>query len=217
LKVTAAPTPTFTLGVSPAPLTWSVSVVLPPWLTVAEAGGFSGNVTLSATGLPSGVTASFSANPTAGTSVVTFKASSTAIAGTSTITLKGTSGTLTASTPLALTVNSGATGGFACHVGYTVSSQWQGGFSGSLSIGNTGTTTLSNWTLAWTFANGQTVTQLWNGNESQSGSQVTVTSLSYNASLPAGSAYTGVGFNASWNNATNAVPTSFTLNGTACK
>jgi mannan endo-1,4-beta-mannosidase len=210
-------TPGFTL----APAETSLSVVpgksSTDSITVGRVSGFTGNVTLAISGLPSGVTASFSPNPTAGTSVVTFTASSGATAGTSTLSVKGTSGTLAASVPLSLTVKAVATGGVACHVGYTVSNRWSGGFSGNLSIGNTGTTTLSNWTLAWTFANGQTVTQLWNGNESQSGSRVTVTSLSYNASLPAGSAYTGVGFNASWNNATNAVPTSFTLNGTACK
>jgi cellulose 1,4-beta-cellobiosidase len=217
LTVSVAQAPTFTLGASPTSATVSKGGSTTETLQVKGAGGFSGNVTLSVTGLPSGVTASFSANPTASTSIVTFKASSAATEGTSTLSIKGTSGALAASTPLSLTVKAGTPGGFACHVGYTVSSQWQGGFSGSLSIGNTGTTALSNWTLTWKFANGQTVTQLWNGNESQSGSQVTVTSLSYNASLPAGGTYTGVGFNASWNNATNAVPTSFALNGTACK
>ncbi len=209
-------TPSFTL----TPAASSLSVVRgkssTDSITVGRLGGFTGNVTLATSGLPSGVTASFTANPTAGTSVVTFTAGSAATEGTSTISIKGTSGTLAASTPLSLTVKAVKTGGAACHVGYAVSNRWQGGFSGNLSIGNTGTTALSNWTLTWTFADGQTVTQLWNGNATQSGSRVTVTSLGYNGSLPAGSTYTGVGFNGSWNNATNAVPTSFALNGTVC-
>jgi endoglucanase len=217
LTVSAAQTPTFTLGVSPSSATVTMGGSTTDTLQVKGAGGFSGNVTLAATGLPSGVTASFSANPTAGTSVVTFTAGSAATAATSTITIKGTSGALTASTPLSLTVKAATTGGPACHVGYAVSNQWSGGFSGNLSIANTGTTALSNWTLTWTFANGQTVTQLWNGNLAQSGNQVTVSNLSYNGSIPAGSTYTGVGFNGSWNNAINAVPTSFVLNGTVCK
>ena len=104
----------------------------------------------------------------------------------------------------------------ACTVGYTISNQWPGGFSTALTIGNTGTTAISNWTLTWSFANGQTITQLWNGNETQSGANVTVTNESFNASIPAGGSVTGVGFNGSWNNSVNAVPTAFALNGVAC-
>src|SRR5580658_5620005 len=112
---------------------------------------------------------------------------------------------------------SAASGGSTCHVGYTITNQWPGGFGASITIDNTGTTALSNWTLTWSFANGQTVTQLWNGNVAQSGSTVTVTNMSYNGSIPAGGSYTGVGFNGSWNNTTNAVPTSFAVNGTTCQ
>jgi hypothetical protein len=103
-----------------------------------------------------------------------------------------------------------------CTVGYTISNQWAGGFSGSLAIGNTGTTGISNWTLTWSFANGQTISQLWNGNATQSGANVTVTNLSYNSNIPPGGSVTGIGFNSSWNNSVNAVPTAFTLNGVAC-
>jgi hypothetical protein len=106
-------------------------------------------------------------------------------------------------------------GGSACHVAYTISNQWQGGFGAAITIDNTGTTALSNWTLTWTFANGQTITQLWNGHETQSGANVTVTNLSYNGNIPAGGSYSGMGFNGTWNS-TNAVPASFAVNGTAC-
>jgi endo-1,4-beta-xylanase len=126
--------------------------------------------------------------------------------------MTGTSGTLSATTTIALTVGSKST----CTIDYTISSQWQGGFGAAITIINNGTTALSNWTLTWSFANGQTITQLWNGSETQSGANVTVTNLSYNGSIPAGGSYTGMGFNGSWNNATNAVPTAFSLNGTAC-
>jgi hypothetical protein len=46
---------------------------------------------------------------------------------------------------------------------------------------------------------------------------VKVTNMSYNGSIPAGGSYTGVGFNGTWNNTTNAIPTSFVVNGTACR
>jgi len=104
----------------------------------------------------------------------------------------------------------------ACTVSYAVSNQWSGGFSASLTIGNTGTTPISNWTLTWSFANGQTISQLWNGTETQSGANVTVTNLSYNSNIPAGGSITGVGFNSTWNNSVNAVPAAFSLNGVVC-
>jgi hypothetical protein len=74
-------------------------------ISVTSLGGFTGAVTLAATGLPAGVTASFAPGATAGTQVVTFSAASSAtIAGPLTVTISGTSGALIASTTIALTV-----------------------------------------------------------------------------------------------------------------
>ncbi|HVU69735.1 MAG TPA: cellulose binding domain-containing protein, partial [Ktedonobacteraceae bacterium] len=47
------------------------------------------------------------------------------------------------------------------------------------------------------------------------GSQVTVTNLSYDATIAPGATLSSVGFLGSWNG-TNTVPTSFTLNGVTC-
>ncbi len=77
-------------------------------VTVAASGGFIGGVTLAASGLPSGVTASFATNPATASSVVTFAATSSAAAGTSTVTVTGTSGGLSASATIALTVTAPA-------------------------------------------------------------------------------------------------------------
>jgi len=107
-------------------------------------------------------------------------------------------------------------GGFACHIAYSITTQWPGGFGAAITINNTGTIAISSWTLTWTFANGQTITQLWNGTETQSGANVTVNNLSYNGTIAAGGNYSGMGFNGSWNNTTNAVPASFAVNGTTC-
>jgi endo-1,4-beta-xylanase len=107
-------------------------------------------------------------------------------------------------------------GGPACHIVYSITSQWAGGFGAAITIDNTGSTALSSWTLTWAFANGQTISQLWNGNETQSGANVTVTNMSYNGSIPAGGSYSAMGFNGTWNNITNAVPASFAVNGTTC-
>jgi hypothetical protein len=70
--------------------------------------------------------------------------------------------------------------------------------------------------LTWAFANGQTVTSLWNGAETQSGANVTVNNESYNGAIAAGGSLTGIGFNGTWNGVTNAIPTAFSINGTAC-
>lgn len=104
--------------------------------------------------------------------------------------------------------------GSSCAVNYTVTNQWPGGFGVNVTITNTGSTTINGWTLAWTFPNGQTITQLWNANYTQSGSQVSATSLSYNGTLTPGG-NTAFGFNGTWNGV-NASPTSFTLNGITC-
>jgi kumamolisin len=106
-------TPTFTLSDSPSSLTITQGSSGNSTITVTDVNGFSGSVTLAASGLPSGVTAAFGTNPTTGTSVLTLTASATATTGTSTVTITGTSGSLTATTTLALTVNSTSTPAFS--------------------------------------------------------------------------------------------------------
>lgn len=54
---------------------------------------------------------------------------------------------------------------------YIIANQWPGGFGASLTITNTGTTSINGWSLQFSFPNGQTVTQLWNGSYTQSGGQ----------------------------------------------
>jgi Cellulose binding domain/Cellulase (glycosyl hydrolase family 5) len=104
--------------------------------------------------------------------------------------------------------------GAKCSVHYVVTNQWSGGFGGSLTITNTGSSTMNGWSLQFSFANGQTITQGWNGTFTQSGGSVTIASVSYNGSLAPG-ASVNPGFNSSWNG-TNTNPTAFTLNGQAC-
>jgi len=104
----------------------------------------------------------------------------------------------------------------SCRVTYTITSQWPGNFGASFAITNTGTTAINGWNLTFTFANGQTITQLWNGTFVQSGANITVTNLSYNAALaPGATMVSPPGFNGT-QTGTNAVPTSFKLNGATC-
>src|SRR6267143_1723033 len=64
-----------------------------------------------ASGLPSGVTATFSPTSTTGKSTLTLSASSSAASLTFGLTITGTSGSLTHSTPVSLTVNPATTSG----------------------------------------------------------------------------------------------------------
>ena len=91
-----------------------------------------------------------------------------------------------------------------CAAAYQVTSQWGGGFQGTVTVTNSSAAASSAWTATFTFANGQQVTQSWNTTLSQSGATVTARNAAYNGSLAAG-ASTSFGFLASWNG-TNAVP-----------
>ncbi len=104
----------------------------------------------------------------------------------------------------------------ACNILYTIQPQNTSAFGAAITIQNTGTTAITSWSLTWAFANGQTISSLWNGAETQSGANVTVNNESYNGSIAAGASLSGIGFNGTWNGATNAVPTAFSLSGTAC-
>jgi subtilase family serine protease len=74
-------------------------------VTINPQNGFTGNVALTVSGLPAGVTASFSSPSAATASTLTLTASSTATVGSATITITGTSGSLTGSAKLALAVS----------------------------------------------------------------------------------------------------------------
>jgi hypothetical protein len=110
LTVTAAPS--FSLSPSAGTVSAAQGGSNTDTITVTAANGFTGSVTLSASGLPSGVTGSFGTNPATGSSALTLTAASTAtVGGPVTVTITGTSGSLTASTTIALTVTAGPTFG----------------------------------------------------------------------------------------------------------
>ncbi|WP_260613861.1 cellulose-binding domain-containing protein, partial [Streptomyces sp. WAC07061] len=100
-----------------------------------------------------------------------------------------------------------------CKVEYQITNQWNTGFGAQVVVTNTGDPVTA-WTLEWTYANGQQVTQGWNAAITQSGAAVTAKSLSYNGSLATGGS-TSFGFNGS-HTGTNAVPATFKLNGVTC-
>jgi hypothetical protein len=102
--VTVVPGPIFSLTANPSSLSIAQGASGQTTITVVPENGFTGSVTLSASGLPNGVTAQFNPNPTTTTSTLTLTASGTATTGTSTVTITGVSSSLTETTTIQLTV-----------------------------------------------------------------------------------------------------------------
>src|SRR6266481_897597 len=101
----SAPQPSFTLSASPPTVTILQGSFGSTTVTINPANGFNSSVTLSASGVPSGVTATLDTNPATSSSSLTLTASSSAATGTFAVTVTGTSGTLSSKTTVMLTVN----------------------------------------------------------------------------------------------------------------
>src|SRR6476646_9603443 len=110
VTVNAATAPNFTLSASPTSLSVAAGSSGSSTISTTVSGGFNSAVSLSASGLPSGVTAAFNptsiAAPGSGSSTLTFTAASTAAAGTSTITISASGGGVSHSTTISLTITS---------------------------------------------------------------------------------------------------------------
>ncbi|MER5584146.1 cellulose binding domain-containing protein [Streptomyces asoensis] len=102
----------------------------------------------------------------------------------------------------------------ACAVTYTITNQWSGGFQADVKLTNTGTSAWSGWSLGWSFPGGQTVSQLWNADYTQSGAAVTVKNVGWNGNVAAGSSV-AFGFTGTWTG-TNGKPTAFRLGDRSC-
>jgi hypothetical protein len=110
VNLTVNPAPDFSLSASPASLTVTQGFSGTSTITETDLNGYAGIVSLSASGLPAGVTANFNPVNTTGTSTLTLTASGSAATGTATVTITGTDGTLTHTTAVALTVNASGNG-----------------------------------------------------------------------------------------------------------
>jgi len=160
----------------------------------------------SATGLPAGLsinasTGLISGTPTAnGTSSVT-------------VTVRDTTNA-SGSASFSWTIGPGGGGTGTCHVTYTRSDEWGGGFVANLTVANTGTAAINGWTLTFAFPGDQHITNAWNATVNQSGANVTATNASYNAAIaPGGNAQ--FGFQGTWTS-NDTSPSSFSVNGSAC-
>lgn len=97
--LTVSPPPNFRLSVEPTTLMLTQGSSVQGTITVNPTGGFAGKVSLAASALPSGVSASFTST-SATTATLTLTASSSASTGSTTVVITGTSGTLAPQTAM---------------------------------------------------------------------------------------------------------------------
>jgi len=116
-------------------------------------------------------------------------------------------------TAVAVVAPSDVAAAAACTVDYKVQNQWDTGFTTSVTVTNN-SAAKSSWAVKWSYAGNQKVTSGWNAKITQSGTAVTAANESYNGTLASGGSVS-FGFNGSYSG-TNAVPTSFTLDGVTC-
>ncbi|GLX09084.1 polysaccharide deacetylase family protein [Microbispora sp. NBRC 16548] len=90
----------------------------------------------------------------------------------------------------------------ACTATMQTVNSWGGGFQSNVTV-RAGSSAISGWTVTWSWPGSQSISQLWGGLQSGSGSSVSVRNESWNGSLGA-SASTTFGFVA---NGTAATPT----------
>jgi hypothetical protein len=189
LTVNQPQTPDFSLSANPTSLTINRGASGTSAITITRSGGFTDAVALSASGLPSGVTASFNPASTTGTSsTLTLAASSTATLGAATVTVTGTGGGLTRTTQINLTVNDsgGGTGGVTVTPAINSNGPWFN--EEAISLSNTGVIT----SLSITVVIQRTTGVAFNGQYNTVGSQIlqsnssTATTITYQFNLATG-------------------------------
>jgi hypothetical protein len=101
--------PDFALAASPSSRSIATGGSTSYSLTIMGSGGFTGAVNLSVGGLPTGASATFSPNPSSGTSTLSIATSSVTPGGTYALTITGVSGSITHTASVSLTISSGVT------------------------------------------------------------------------------------------------------------
>ena len=102
--------------------------------------------------------------------------------------------------------------GLSCTATVRVESTWTGGFQATVTVRNTGTTTVNPWVAGWHMESA-TVREGWNATVTQNGHMVTAQAPSWARSLAPGASVT-IGFNAT--GSSTPPPTAVSLNGSAC-
>ncbi|MFJ9351835.1 glycosyl hydrolase family 18 protein [Streptomyces sp. NPDC101237] len=94
---------------------------------------------------------------------------------------------------------------------YTKTQDWGTGFGGQWTVKNTGTSSISSWTVEWDYPSGTSVTSAWDADVTSSGTHWTAKNKSYNGTLAPG-ASVSFGFNG----AGSGSPSNCLLNGASC-
>ncbi|MEU1079830.1 glycoside hydrolase family 18 chitinase [Streptomyces sp. NPDC005908] len=94
---------------------------------------------------------------------------------------------------------------------YVKTQDWGSGFEGKWTVKNTGTTSLSSWTVEWDFPSGTSVTSAWDADVTSSGTHWTAKNKSWNGTLAPGASIS-FGFNGSGSGS----PANCQLNGGSC-
>ncbi|WTT06079.1 glycoside hydrolase family 18 chitinase [Streptomyces sp. NBC_00090] len=94
---------------------------------------------------------------------------------------------------------------------YTKTQDWGTGFGANWTIKNTGTTTISSWTVEWDYPTGTAVTSAWDATVTSSGTHWTAKNVGWNGTLAPGASIS-FGYNGSGSGA----PTGCKINGAAC-
>jgi hypothetical protein len=153
----AAATPDFAVTASPTSVSIAQGSSGSSTVSTSVSGGFNSAISLSASGLPGGVTASFSptsiAAPGSGNSTVTFTASATATTGTATVTITATGGGVTHTTTVSLTITATSGGG--------------GGTTTSQLLGNPGFENGASNPAPWTLTSTHTPQEIINSSNSE--------------------------------------------------
>jgi cellulase/cellobiase CelA1 len=103
------------------------------------------------------------------------------------------------------TVTTPPPNGSGCTATLKVDNSWNGGMQGTVTVKNAGSSMISSWTVKGTLPSGTTISNLWSGVLTTSGSAITVKNAPYNGLLNGG-ASTTFGFVSNG----NAAPTGFT-------
>ena len=179
----------FTISANPASVTAPQGGSAGSTLSITRTGGFVGSVAFSASGLPSGVIASFAPTSTTGaTSTVTFTASNTAALGTSNVIINATAGGLTRTATISLSVSGGGggTGGVTLTPAINANGPW---FNEEvIRMNNTGTITALSVTIVIQRTTGVGFNGMYNtvGGQILQTNTVTAANITYQFTLAAG-------------------------------
>jgi endoglucanase len=103
-------------------------------------------------------------------------------------------------------------GSVGCQAAWHLDNSWAGGFQGTLTVTNTGTTTVTPWQVDFTFPSGVTLNNGWNATLSQNGTTLTATAPNHSPALAPG-ASAAFGLTA---NGPASTPTQIKLTGNGC-